>query len=251
MNRKPRPDPNLDRNIYDLVRAAIPTKLRAFHVVQAYEEGKNASLDFLGYKETTVTGFRLRIYPDRIASDSMTGTLRMLESMGFRREHLPHCLGGDYDYKQYNDWVRARISIEDMLSSIPLTANRLSITAPGYRIDAPIRRRRNSGSTSASTSSMDESSRQRNAMKSRRSYHRSRLVQFSLREHQKVWEIRNIPLREENASLEALLAQAHGCVVDHLGETDARDEAISNIPRSDKAAASVNDRNQFHIPGWL
>eukprot|EP00977_Amphora_coffeiformis_P006651 scaffold1450_cov170-Amphora_coffeaeformis.AAC.5 len=238
VNSKPRPDPNLDRIMYDLVRAGIPMKLRAFHVVQAYEEGKNECLDFLGYKETSVTGFRLRIYPDRIASDSMIGTLRMLESMGFKREHLPRCLGGDYDHKQYDEWVRTRISIEDMMSSIPLTANRLSLTTPGYRIDAPVRRRRNSGSTNATSSSVDENDRQRNALKSRRSYHRTRLVQFSLREHQRVWEMRNAPLREETVRLESLLAQAHECLVVHLGENDAKEEASLIIPRPDKTSGN-------------
>ena len=216
--------------MYDLVRAGIPTKLKSFHVVQAYEEGKNECLDYLGYKETAVTGFRLRIYPDRIASDSMIGTFRMLESLGFQREHLPHCLGGSYDYKQYDEWVRARISIEDLMSSVPLTANRLSVTSPAYRVDTPIRRRKQSASSSATSSSYtDESTRQRNALKARRAYHRSKLIEFSLSEHQRVWEMRNAPLREENSQLESLLAKANACVVEHLGESEAKDEESLNV----------------------
>jgi len=217
--------------MYDMVRAGIPMKLGAFHVVQAYEERKHEYLDFLGYKETSVTGFRLRICPDRIASDSMIGTLRMLQNMGFQREHLPHCVGGDYDYKQYDEWIRARISIEDVMSSIPLTANRLSVTNPNYRIDAPVRRRRSSSSTNATTgSSMNESDRQRNALKARRSYHRTRLVEFSLREHEKVWGMRNVALRRENIRLKSLLAEAHQCMEDHVDEDSAKD-----TPRPDEA----------------
>lgn len=209
--------------MYDLVRASIPCKLKHFHVVQAYEEGKQGCMDFLGYKETKVTGFRLRRFPDWIASDSLVGTLRMLESMGFKREHLPHCLGGSYDYSQYDQWIRERLSIEDIMSSVPLssTSNRLSII-PTDRVDAPIRRqqqrRRSSGdeTTEAETKTdAEEMTRKRNALKSRRSYHRRQLELFSLNEQVRVWKIRNAVLRQDQARLETLLATAEACAANN------------------------------------
>mmetsp|Transcript_4205 Transcript_4205/g.8074 ORF Transcript_4205/g.8074 Transcript_4205/m.8074 type:complete len:316 (+) Transcript_4205:511-1458(+) len=208
VSSRPRPTPNIDRAMYDLMLAGMPAKVANFHVVQAYEgEGKLACLDYLGYKETKVTGFRLRKYPDRIASDSLVGTLRMLENMGLKREHLPACLGGSYDYNEYAEWTRMRISVEDILSSTPIMPNYLSMVSAN-RVDAPIRRKQ-------ASSNKDEDARQRNALKARRSYHRRQLELFSLREHERVWGLRNEPLRRENARLEKLLAQARAIVAAH------------------------------------
>ena len=53
VNSKPRPEPNLDRAMFDLLQAGIPCKLKAMHVVQAYEQGKEEFMDFLGYKGET------------------------------------------------------------------------------------------------------------------------------------------------------------------------------------------------------
>ena len=213
--------------MYDLVQASIACKLKHFHVVQAFAEGKKDCMDFLGYKETKVTGFRLRRYPDRIASDSLVGTLRMLESMGLQREHLPHCLGGSYDYCQYNEWIRERISIEDIMSFAPLnsTSNRLSIV-PTDRVDAPIRRQRTPARWSSNNNKNDNSNersdetksealemtRKRNALKSRRSYHRRQLELFSLNEQVRVWTLRNAALRQEETRLHCLLAMVHACI---------------------------------------
>lgn len=208
----------MDRNMYDMVQASMPCLLTSYHVVQAFEgNGKQDCMDFLGYKETKVTGFRLRRYPGRIASDSLVGTLRMLESKGFKREHLPRCVGGLYDYRQYDEWIRERISIEDALSAAPLTSSRLSIV-PTDRVDAPIRRQRkgknanNDKQTTETKTETEEMTRKRNALKSRRSYHRRQLELFSLNEQVRVWTTHNARLRQEQARLEALLAMAQTSV---------------------------------------
>lgn len=200
----------------DLLLAGMPAKVKAFHVVQAYEEGKLECMDFLGFKETKVTGFRLRRYPDRIASDSANGTVRMLESMGFERKYIPHCLGGDYDYKQYAEWTRMRISVEDIMSAIPIASNRLSLVSAD-RVDAPNRKKK-------TDTTSDEQTRQHNALKARRSYHRRQLELFSLQEHKRVYELRNEPLRKENAFLEDLLARAEACVNHHLRDDHDENE---------------------------
>ena len=209
VNSQPRPPPNLDRMMFDLVTAGLPTKLAAYHVVQAYEEGKNECLDYLGYQETKVAKFHAK-NPNLIVADSSHGTWSKLQSMGFQKEHLPRCVGGTFDYNHFTEWTRARISVEDIMSSAPLMSNRLAVV-PNSRVDAPIRRNRGTGGDTQGEV------RERNAIKSRRSYHRRKLQEFSLREHLRVWEMRNDPIRKENAFLEGVLAQAQEIVKTHTG----------------------------------
>ena len=89
------------------------------------------------------------------------------------------------------------------MSSVPLFSNKLSII-PLDRVDAPTRR--NGKKCARINSESEETIRQRNASKSRRSYHRRELELLSLREHVRVGELRNKALRDEQARLEALLA---------------------------------------------
>lgn len=211
VNSQPRQPPNLDRIMFDLVKAGLPTTLKAYHVVQAYEEGRNEYMDFLGFKEAKIAQFRVRADPNLVVADSVHGTWTKLNSLGFKQEHLPRCVGGTYDYSQFAEWTRARISVEDMMSSTPLMANRLTVVST-RRVDAPIRRRSGSGGET------QEEVRLRNAIKSRRSYHRRKLEEFSLREHQRVWEIRNEPIRKQNALLEGMLAQGQAIVKLYTGQ---------------------------------
>ena len=215
VNSKPRPEADLNRMMFDLVIQGMQMKLKAYHVVQAYEEGKKEYLDFLGYKASKVSNFRIRTRSNLIAADSFQGTLDLLQSLGFERQQLPRCLGGSYDYSEFANWIRMRISVEDVLSASPIMSNhRLAVvpTTTSSRVDAP-----NPKHPKAAGTESQQDIRLRNAIRARRSYHRRRLMEFSLQEQQRVWRWRNAALAQQNAFLESLLAQAHHCVAAFSG----------------------------------
>ena len=103
-----------------------------------------------------------------------------------------------------------RLSVEDIMSSFPIMANTLSLPA-SQRMDAPVRKKR-----SESASATQEHTRQQNALRARRSYHRRQLEQLSMQEHSKVYTFRNKDLREDNTRLEQCLAMAKQCVAENV-----------------------------------
>lgn len=179
--------------------------MKGYYVVQAYEEGKKEYIDFLGFKQSRIHKFRhSKVPPNLIASNSVHGTWKMLQNLGFQSHQLPRCVGGTYDYSQFAEWTRMRLSIEDIMSSTPVLINNFSpATAKNKRRHLAHGDEKNSG---------HELARQRNALKTRRCYHRRELQLFVLQEQERAFHVRNRELRQENAFLDDLLLQARACV---------------------------------------
>lgn len=237
VSSRTRPPPDTRRDLYAMCQKVLRIARNAvFHVAQAYEDGKGLLVDYLGYQASRAHEFRTRVHVNRIVADSMA---QLLESKGFDRQHLPHCLGGDYDYNQFADWIRARMSVEDMLSSTPVMVNRISTPSTTLVVgrgplDAPVQRKRPRDLLAAVTTATTESSqegqkgaqdgetkaqlaRQRNALYSRRSNRKKDLLMLSLQDQERLLRARNDYVRNDNARLEYLLAMAERCLSYHSG----------------------------------
>ena len=117
--RPPMSFTDLVRQILDSVAANVTEQ----YVAQAYEGGKEHLLDFLGYQHRRVSETNMKVPITHIAADSTQGTFRMLQQHGFDRHMLPRALGGNVDRSFFDDFIRTRMSIEDIMSSAPAVAN--------------------------------------------------------------------------------------------------------------------------------
>ena len=213
---EPTPEPCLDRTNTELVLAGLPVKVKERTIAQTFQDGKQEYLDFLGYKTSRIVNFLTGEHPQLLAPNSCAGTLKMLEEHGFKRDNLPRCLGGLYDHKvHFRDWIRKRISVEDIISSTPLIANRWS-TSPQPGSLTPKRRKKDSDEKPSA-----EEERQKSALRSRRSFHRQQLETLRLSELARVLEMRNDSVRISNIELESLLTRAEACV-SHLRKCKSR-----------------------------
>ena len=241
-----RPPVDLDPSRWEIIRTALPVRVRAVLVAQAHEggPGREALIDYMAFQSTKATEFKSRLQAHRIAAPSAAATFRVLQQgWGLQAECLPQSLGGRYDYHaQFADWIRMRLSVEDVTSAAPLRCYRPSVVPQVTQIHSVARRgvlcrvadeqarrkrRRTSNNNTAATlgtesldgeggGSEEVSSlvrdRARNALYARRSYQKRKLEMLTLKDQCQVWEERNEGLRQSNAHLESLIEQAQECV---------------------------------------
>eukprot|EP00977_Amphora_coffeiformis_P027972 scaffold34676_cov176-Amphora_coffeaeformis.AAC.1 len=118
-----RPELDLDTQEWQIRKKAMPGSglvQPKTIVAQAYEEGKQELIDYLAYRTLSIEEFKTQMRPQRIAGNSVRNTLTLLEELGLERSLLPRCLGGDFDYSQFDEWIRVRLSIEGGMSAAPL-----------------------------------------------------------------------------------------------------------------------------------
>ena len=65
-------------------------------------QGKEALIDFVAYQLWRAPTYESKYQLDRIAADSVQGTLQSLSATtrGIPAECLPHCLGGQFNQSQ-------------------------------------------------------------------------------------------------------------------------------------------------------
>uniref|UniRef100_A0A7S3P704 CRAL-TRIO domain-containing protein n=1 Tax=Amphora coffeiformis TaxID=265554 RepID=A0A7S3P704_9STRA len=108
---------------WSIIREALPFKVKQVVVAQAYEQWKDELLDSLSFQQACVIGFKMRAHPNRIQGTSVKAVLDKLKAKGIHPSCLPRSLGGTYDYSSFNDWVRMRLSLEEVMASAPIAAN--------------------------------------------------------------------------------------------------------------------------------
>ena len=115
-------------------RNALPLRVKPNIVVaQSYEPEKQELLSYLAYKTQRVAQFRNKGNIPLVAGNSFQHTLRLLQDHGLNREYLPRCLGGDYSYDRFHDWVCWRLSVEGAMSAAPVMAQLAVAMAEGKR----------------------------------------------------------------------------------------------------------------------
>ena len=233
-----RPPLDLDPSRWEMFRTCLPVRVQNVIVAQAHEgPGREALLDYMAYQSTMATEFKSRMPAHRIAAPSAERTLALLQQgWGLEAECLPRSLGGKYDYtKQFADWIRMRLSIEDVTSAAPLRCYRPSVVPQVTNIHSVARRgvlcrvadeqmRRKRRSAGQATEQEDERrgdgeelsnldrERGRNALYARRSYQKRKLELLTLQNQCQVWTERNEAVRQSIAKFEDLIEQAQECV---------------------------------------
>ena len=228
---------------WEIFRVALPMKIRQMLVAQSFEEGKEGILNFLAYQTKRTVEYRSQHQTERLISDSLRGTRDLLEERGIERQYLPRCLGGDYSYDRFSDWIRMRISIEDIMSPAPLKCNKLNpivmMRGPGLLLDDSSR----SASTTAAGTAMivtsgnrrhlvtrqapckkkkkksdlpnDGDAKKLNALYARRSYHKRKLEMLGLEEQMESMREHNKKLQKEHQQLESYLHMAQQVIAAH------------------------------------
>jgi len=122
----PRPPVELDTAAVTMFQAALPIarSRNKIIVAQACESsGKQALVEYLGYQTQREVQYRVQREVPRVAAISVGQTRCLLQSHGVDPEALPPCLGGTFDYRRFDDFVRERLTVENAMSAAPLQAN--------------------------------------------------------------------------------------------------------------------------------
>mmetsp|Transcript_17719 Transcript_17719/g.33361 ORF Transcript_17719/g.33361 Transcript_17719/m.33361 type:complete len:369 (+) Transcript_17719:565-1671(+) len=185
--------------LWNFVRHAAPIKLTKLLVAQSYEPEKHLLVEFLRLQIATVIGFNSRFSPNQICADSVAQTARQLEDFGVRRHVAPFCLGGTVDYDaRIANWTRMRISMESMFDT-PASLPRAGM----IKAFSPAKRKKRDNDIPE-----EDFNRKRNALYSRRMYHKRKLALLSVKEEVNIWENRNEAARKEQGRLLGLVEEA-------------------------------------------
>lgn len=243
--------------LWDFILCGAPVKLTTLLVAQSYEPEKQALLEYLRYQTSSIIGYNSRRSPHQICAYSVAQTVQQLHAAGVRRDAVPVYLGGSFDVDaKIADWTRMRISIEGAYDNHPTCHPRTLMKSPTKRkqrhhddhIDMP----------------EEDFNRRRNALYSRRMYHKRKLAILSLDEEIKFWKDRNEAARMEQERLNGLLNEAINVLVAHgqLGYTGILDDSahhhhhhgIAYSPAVASASTTHQPRHQlnsFGIPSSL
>ena len=222
---------NMDTERWKVYKAVLPIKLSQLLVVEAYEPFKEHWLDYMGYQTKRIAEMKTQQNVELLSASSSRGTLRLLQERGIEAAHVPISLGGTYDYNtKFPDWIRMRLSVEEVLLPSPAKCYRPSIvpqvdqlmalagkgdlnTQTQKRVED---RKRNRPQVQQEKAGGDDQAivlvRERNALYARRSYQKRKLELLTLEGQCQVWEARNECVRVQNAYLEKQLEMAEECI---------------------------------------
>eukprot|EP00977_Amphora_coffeiformis_P006704 scaffold1466_cov159-Amphora_coffeaeformis.AAC.6 len=119
----PLPLVDTDPEGWNMIRQALPMKVKQILVAQAYDPWKDALLDSLSYQVTRTAAFKTKRNPNRIQGTSVQSVIDGLEARGIGQQFVPQSLGGGYDYAVFANWTRMRLSVEDIMGSVPVAHN--------------------------------------------------------------------------------------------------------------------------------
>lgn len=202
---------------WKVVHEAMPMRIKKILMVPYHDPGKQHLLDYLSFQTSRLVESRAQRSSEIVAADSLPGTIQALERMGISQTILPQCLGGSFDDMHVHNWIRSRISLEDAMSAASPILNQ--IHAPRGSSAVIIKRKK--PCSSDPDEPHDEESkkdyiRQRNALYSRRKYHKEKLEKISLEEQIKSLTQRNTEFRRVNEHLTGLINQANAAVLSLL-----------------------------------
>ena len=226
------------------LQRAMPARVKRIVIARTFEEGKEHLLDYRVFEQKLVAAsHHQKNKPIQcIAANSVDGTRRLLEEQGFSRTCLPRVLGGDFDRVQFlSEWVRSRLSIEDIMASAsPIPNQNLQAFLPtrcgssvgGIKalavaaaeaavaaVSAPPKRQAGTGALiqRRADETNEDFHRRRSTFYSQRSAQKGKHREFQLEVNQRRLEFANMALREQNRQLESALMQARLLVAMYTG----------------------------------
>lgn len=212
----------------------VPLRIQRFLVVQVQQPGWEHLLDFLGYHDSRVIGESVR-RPPRTQSVVASSSAASSSALGIPVTHLPACLGGSVDDLNFKNWIRMRVTIEDVLGGSPRVRNLSRVPSPatvaGPTTTHLVKRKSTNKVTNveqADGESLAEFHKRRQAAYARRSYHRRKVVDTAWQAAAEQQKVLRAKLVAEGKRLEGLLAQA---VVLVGAVTEGRPQSGSAVAR--------------------
>lgn len=212
---------------------STPNGIKNLFAAQAYQPGQELLLDFLGYKLRRFTELNSgRRFNGHIAANSLNGTYRQLEQVGFNRQCLPPELGGQLNGSAVDKWVRMRLSMEDIMSAAPVRRDSDSGLVPVSSMakneagqKKTTKREREALIIVRRPNETDgEFAKRKNACYVRRNYHRQKIERIAAESEVQRRSDLNESLRKDNQRLERLLGEAKELI--NAMENDNKIEAI-------------------------
>jgi len=116
--------PDLSLDMVRKLGTSLPFKIHRTLVGRMFDYARDAWLNDMACAAVSKNARELGLQPDCVAAPSVRSTVVALEDRGLDRNFIPIDMGGDYFYGQhFNEWVRARLSIEDAMSAAPPVRN--------------------------------------------------------------------------------------------------------------------------------
>ena len=106
---------SLARRGWEMIFTGLPVKIKQMIVLQRHELGKERFLDSLAFSVSRATNYSTGLPNEQVAGDSTEENLKLLQSKGISREFVPSKYGGFYEYSQFHEFIRMRISVEDIM----------------------------------------------------------------------------------------------------------------------------------------
>ena len=271
----PRPAVDLHPGRWDVLKQALPLRVRAVLVAQAYEGlEKQALLDSLGYQELRATEYKSgHAGLPRIAGHSVKHTLQLLQQVaGITPQCIPTALGGTYNYAtQFHEWIRTRLSIEHVVlndapryrpCAVPQVTCITAVAKRGTLKRVIVERQQHAKAastgrtttTATKTSNKDKRNhykntnnnnnaapevlarKERNALYSRRSFNKRKMEKLALQNQVALWQAANDELRQQGQALEQALQQAQVLVQQESNKQQT--QLFSSIPIENDGTAN-------------
>ena len=100
---------------------AMAVRFKSLYVVQAPDPGKEHLLNYLGYQQKRFAETNFRVPGTHIAERcQQTTALKLVLGYGFERTALPPELGGNLDQSRFDQWIRMRLSLEEIMGAAPI-----------------------------------------------------------------------------------------------------------------------------------
>jgi hypothetical protein len=196
----------------------VPALVRNLIVAQAFEPGDENMLDYFSYLTVQHIEKRTGHSSQIVVGSSVRDTLHRLEERGLDVDCIPVHMGGNYFYsRQFAEWIRARLSIEDAMSAAPPAAHLvLSANSAGTRPFIATIRKRNTKLCLVPRiegESPQEFESRRNQVYVKRRYCKRKHEVETIKKTAKYLKETNAELSVENRHLEGLLTQCQQILV--------------------------------------
>ena len=247
------------------VYASIPVRLKSMTAVPIpVVEGMESLVEYFSFM--VIRSYQTAFAKDNTqtpiqSSNSTEQALQRLSSYGIDRQHLPLKIGGTTNFDlQFTDWIRMRLSIEDVMSAALPTRNLLpdsSAMTKSDRTEKGLSRiiRQTAGATGSNTMVKEDFVKMRNAMYSRRRAHKIKTQVIVLQDEKDTLESEHAELKKENKRLSDLLEQAKTVISNTSHDANYKKRAPSPKVQSNPARLAAacqppgtNDKVQFQLP---
>lgn len=132
-----RPALEMDGENWIMMASALPMRVRGVVIGQAHEVGKERLIESYADQYQLITQFKTGKNIPILKADSTRGVYDLFRHhTGVGREQLPPSLGGSYQYAQFTDWIRMRLSVEAGSVGVPrLVGRHRPLALPTRRVD--------------------------------------------------------------------------------------------------------------------